>query len=150
LSLWDDPLPIILELYNRSADSRLLVLQTLRYIVEDACLSPEEPLPAKRKKLLTQILTVTCNSEKTLREIYPDGVEWLETLQGWTKWGVPGQVGLLALVSNTIIERNAEVLASGGTFDAKVIRELLSCIKFVQVCIPWGQQRYISLSTFTY
>jgi len=109
--------------------------------VEDVCLSPEEPLPQKRKKLLSQILTVTCNSEKTLREIYPDGVDWLETLPGWTKWGVNGQVGLLGLVSTTILERTAEILG-GATLDPKVTRELLACLKFVQVCIPWGQQRY--------
>jgi hypothetical protein len=136
----------VIELYNRSADSRLLVLQVLRYIVEDVCLSPEEPLPQKRKKLLSQMLTVTCNSEKTLREIYPEGVEWLETLPGWTKWGVPGQLGLLGLVSSTIIERTTEVLATtggatGGNIDVKVVRELLASIKFLQVCIPWGPQR---------
>jgi Exportin 1-like protein len=146
LSSWDDPLPIIIELYNRSVDSRLLVLQVLRYTVEDVCLSPEEPLPQKRKKLLSQMLTVTCNSEKTLREIYPEGVEWLETLPGWTKWGVPGQLGLLGLVSSTIIERTTEVLATsggvtGGNIDGKVVKELLASIKFLQVCIPWGPQR---------
>lgn len=140
LASWDDPLPILLELYNRSADSRLLVLQVLRYIVEDVWLSPEEPLPQKRKKLLNQILTVTCNSEKTLREIYPEGVDWLDTLPGWTKWGVNGQVGLLGLVSTTVIERTTEILG-GDTLDTKVIRELLACIKFLQVCIPWGQPR---------
>ena len=141
LASWDDPLPILIELYNRSPDSRLLVLQTLRYVVEDCCLSPEEPLPQKRKKLLTQMLTVSCNSEQTLREMYPDGVEWLETLPGWTKWGVPGQVGLLGLVSGTIIERTNEVLG-GMPLNAQVIRELLASIKFLQVCIPWGPQRY--------
>lgn len=87
------------------------------------------------------MLTVICNSEKTLREIYPDGVDWLESLPGWTKWGVPGQVGLLALVSATIVERNTEILG-GATLDGKVVKELLACIKFLQVCIPWGQQRY--------
>ena len=142
LASWDDPLPVLLELYNRSPDSRLLVLQVLRYIVEDVCLSPEEPLPQKRKRLLSQILTVTCNSENILREIYPDGIEWLETLPGWTKWGVNGQVGLLGLVSTTIIERTTEILG-GGNLDTKVTKELLACIKFLQVCIPWGQQRYI-------
>lgn len=131
-----------MELYNLSADSRLLVLQVLRYIVEDCCLSPEEPLPQKRKRLLTQMLTVACNSEEFLRIIYPDGVEWLETLPGWTKWGVPGQAGLVSLVSSTILERTNELLTNGAT-DAKVIRELLACIKFIQVCIPWGEKKYI-------
>ena len=143
LSSWDDPLPVLLELYNRSADSRVLVLQVLRYVVEDCCLSPDEPMPGKRKKLLTQMLTVACNSETMLREVYPDGVEWLETLPGWTKWGYPGQVGLLGLVSGTILERTREILESGGTSDEKVIRELLVAIKFLQVCVPWSPQKYI-------
>lgn len=141
LSSWDDPLPILIELYNRSADSRVLVLQIFRYIIEDCCLSPEEPMPQKRKKLLVQMLTVACNSETVLRAIYPDGVEWLETLPGWTKWGVPGQVGLLGLVSNTVIERTTEILNSGQVPDAKVIRELLACIKYLQVSIPWSPQK---------
>lgn len=143
LSTWDDPLPLLIELYNRSEDSRLLVLQILRYIVEDICLSPEEPMPQKRKKLLSQMLTVICNSEKTLRELYPDGgIEWLENLPGWTKWGVPGQIGLLALVSGTIIERTTEVLGGVRDLDGKVVRELLAAVKFLQVCVPWAQQRY--------
>jgi len=92
------------------------------------------------------MLTVMCNSEKTLREVYPEGVEWLETLPGWTKWGVSGQLGLLGLVSSTVIERTTEVLATtggvtGGNIDVKVVRELLASIKFLQVCIPWGPQR---------
>lgn len=99
-------------------------------------------MPQKRKKLLVQMLTVACNSEAVLRAIYPDGVEWLETLPGWTKWGVPGQVGLLGLVSNTVIERTTEILNSGQVPDAKVIRELLACIKYLQVCIPWSPSRY--------
>ena len=88
------------------------------------------------------MLTVACNSEEFLRIIYPDGVEWLETLPGWTKWGVPGQAGLVSLVSSTILERTNELLTNGAT-DAKVIRELLACIKFIQVCIPWGEKKYI-------
>jgi Exportin 1-like protein len=142
LSSWDDPLPIMLELYNISADSRLLVLQVLRYIIEDCCLSPEEPMPAKRKKLLNQMLTVSCCSENVLRQIYPDGVEWLEALPGWTKWGVPAQRGLLVLVSTTILERTTEILG-GGNVDGKVIRELLSAIKFLQVCVPWIPHRFV-------
>lgn len=142
LSSWDDPLPVLLELYNRSADSRVLVLQVLRYIVEDCCLSPDEPMAGKRKKLLTQMLTVACNSETTIREVYPDGVEWLETLPGWTKWGVQGQVGLLGLVSGTILDRTREILEGGTTGDEKVIRELLAAIKFLQVCVPWSPQKY--------
>ena len=129
------------ELYNRSVDSRVLVLQVLRYIVEDCCLSPDEPMPGKRKKLLTQMLTVACNSETMLREVYPDGVEWLEAFPGWTKWGVPGQVGLLGLVSGTILERTREILEGGNT-DEKVIRELLAAIKFLQVGVPWCPQKY--------
>jgi Exportin 1-like protein len=143
LSSWDDPLPILIELYNRSADSRVLVLQTLRYLIEDCCLSPEEPLPQKRKRLLVQMLTVACNSESVLRHIYPDGVEWLETLPGWTKWGVPGQLGLLGLVSATILERTTEILGKNGPSDPKVIRELLAAVKFLQVCVPWSPQQYL-------
>jgi hypothetical protein len=142
LSSWDDPLPILLELYNRSADSRVLVLLIFRNIIEDCCLSPEEPLPQKRKRLLVQMLTVACNSEATLRNIYPDGVEWLETLPGWTKWGVPGQLGLLGLVSATILERTTEILGKSAPPDPKVIRELLAAIKFLQVCVPWSPQQY--------
>lgn len=146
LASWDDPLPLLLELYHRSADSRLLVLLVLRYMIEDICLSPEEPLPAKRKKLLGQILQVTCNSESTLKDIYPDGIEWLETLPGWTKWGVPGQVGFLGLVAGTVGERTGEMLSQvngGGTFDGRTVRELHAAIKLLQVCIPLGQQRHI-------
>lgn len=141
LASWDDPLPILIELYNRSADSRVLVLQVFRYIIEDCFLSPEEPLPQKRKRLLVQMLTVACSSENVLRQVYPEGVEWLDTLPGWTKWGFPGQVGLMGLISNTIIERTTEILG-GSPPDAKVIRELLACIKCLQVCIPWGTHRY--------
>lgn len=143
LSSWDDPLPLLLELYHRSPDSRLLTLQVLRYVVEDVCLSPEEPMPPKRKKLLSQILTVTCNSEVTLKEIYPEGIEWLETLPGWTKWGVPGQVGFLGLVAGTVGERTAELLSSqaNGGIDGRAVREVMAAVKFLQVCIPWGQQR---------
>jgi hypothetical protein len=144
LSGWDDPLPVLVELYNLSADSRLLVLQILRGIVEDCCLSPEEPMPGKRKRLLSQMLTVACNSEETLRQVYPTGVEWLENMPGWTKWGVPGQIGLLRLVSSTILERVNETLA-GNVPDQKVLRELCASVKFLQVCIPWGPQKYLSL-----
>jgi len=143
LSSWDDPLPILIELYNRSSDSRVLVLQIFRGIIEDCCLSPEEPMSGKRKRLLVQMLTVACNSETILRDVYPDGIEWLETLPGWTKWGVPGQVGLMRLVANTVIERTTEILNSNQAPDAKVIRELLACVKFLQVCIPWSPQMYI-------
>ena len=104
-------------------------------------MSPDEPMPGKRRKLLTQMLTVACNSETTLREVYPDGVEWLETLPGWTKWGVQGQVGLLGLVAGTILDRTREILEGGGTGDEKVIRELLAAIKFLQVCVPWSPQK---------
>jgi len=145
LASWDDPLPLLLQLYQRSVDSRVLVLQILRYIVEDICLSPEEPIPGKRKKLLSQMLTVTCNTEATLKDIYPDGIDWLETLPGWTKWGVPGQVGFLGLVAGTVGERTTELLSQGnGRVDARAVRELLAAVKFLQVCIPWGQQRYRS------
>lgn len=141
LASWDDPLPLLLELYHRSLDSRLLILQILRYVVEDVCLSPEEPMPGKRKKLLSQMLTVTVNSEATLKEIYPEGVEWLETLPGWTKWGVPGQVGFLALVAGTVGERVGEIFSRNGEIDTGAVREISAAIKFLQVCIPWGQQR---------
>lgn len=97
-----------------------------------------------------QMLTVACNSESVLRAIYPDGVEWLDTLPGWTKWGVSGQVGLMGLVSITVIERTTEILNSIQPPDAKVIRELLACIKFLQVCIPWSPQKYFSSSVVAY
>jgi Exportin 1-like protein len=141
LASWDDPLPLLLELYHRSLDSRLLILQILRYVVEDICLSPEEPMPGKRKKLLSQMLTVTVNSEATLKEIYPEGIEWLENLPGWTKWGIPGQVGFLGLVATTVGERVGEILSRNGGVDASAVREISAAIKFLQVCIPWGQQR---------
>jgi hypothetical protein len=137
LSTWDDPLSVILELYNRSADSRILVLQVFRFIIEDCCLSDSEPLIAKRKKLLVQMLTVTCASEVVLRQVYPLGLEWLESLPGWTKWGFPGQRGLLHLVSSTLLERNAEILSLGTPLDGPLIRELCALVKFLQVCIPW-------------
>lgn len=130
-----------MELYNRSADSRLLVLQTLRYIIEDCCLSPEEKFPGDRKKLLVQMLTVVCCSESVLREKYPDGIEWLESLPGWTKWGVPGQIGLLALVSQTVIERAREIMSGPAPYNPSIIRELLACIKCIQVCVQWTPQR---------
>jgi hypothetical protein len=76
-------------------------------------------------------------------EAYLDGVEWLETLPGWTKWGVPGQLGLLGLVSATILERTTEILGKSGPPDPKVIRELLAAIKFLQVCVPWSPQQYL-------
>jgi len=139
LASWDDPVPLLIELYNRSEDSRALVLQIFRYIIEDYCLTKDEPMP--RKRLLTQMLSVACHSEETLRVIYPDGVEWLETLPGWTKWGVPGQVGLLGLVASTVHERTTEILA-GNTPDRKVIREILAAIKLLQVCIPWAAPRF--------
>lgn len=89
------------------------------------------------------MLSVACHSEETLRQIYPDGVDWLETLPGWTKWGVPGQVGLLGLVASTVHERTTKILA-GNTPDRKVIRELLAAIKLLQVCIPWAAPRFDS------
>jgi Exportin 1-like protein len=147
LASWDDPLLLLLELYHRSLDSRLLILQILRYVVEDVCLSPEEPMPGKRKKLLSQMLMVTMNSEATLKDIYPEGIEWLETLPGWTKWGVPGQVGFLAMVTATVGERVGEIL-SNGSVDAGAVREISAAIKFLQVCIPWGQQRFESHNLF--
>ena len=98
-------------------------------------------MPGKRKKLLVQMLTVACNSEQVLRHVYPDGLEWLESLPGWTKWGVPGQRGLLQLVSGTLIERNTEILG-GRPLTDQIMRELCAMVKFLQVCIPWISMRY--------
>jgi len=140
LASWDDPLPIIIELYNRSMDSRILVLQVFRYIIEDCCLSAEEPMPGKRKRLLVQMLTVACNSEQILHHVYPDGLEWLESLPGWTKWGVPNQNGLLQLVSSTLIERTMEILG-GRPLTEQIVREICSLVKFLQVCVPWVSMR---------